>query len=81
MMKKIKLGEKYRDRISGFEGVATGRFEYLNGCVRYCLEGPHKDGERRELVVDEQDMETLKAEKPAPTAKRGGPRNDAITRR
>lgn len=24
-----KLGDKYRDRITGFEGTATGRAEYL----------------------------------------------------
>jgi hypothetical protein len=30
----IALGDKVRDSISGFDGIATGRFEYLSGCVR-----------------------------------------------
>ena len=33
-MEKIKLGDKVRDRISGFEGIATSRTEYLNGCFQ-----------------------------------------------
>lgn len=31
----IKLGEKVRDKVTGFEGIATSRVEYLNGCVQY----------------------------------------------
>ena len=33
----IKLGNKVRDKVSGAEGIATGRCEYLNGCVQYCV--------------------------------------------
>jgi hypothetical protein len=31
----IKLGELVEDKASGFQGIATQRCEYLNGCVRY----------------------------------------------
>lgn len=31
----ITLGNKVRDRVTGFEGIATSRLEYLNGCVQY----------------------------------------------
>ena len=34
----FKLGQRLRCRISGFEGIATTRIEYLNGCVQYCLQ-------------------------------------------
>lgn len=34
---EVVLGQKYRDRITGFTGVATSRHEYLNGCVRIAL--------------------------------------------
>ena len=34
----IKLGDKVRDRISGFEGIATGTAAYLNGCNRVLIE-------------------------------------------
>lgn len=33
----IQLGDKVRDRLTGFEGVATGRHEYLYGCTRFTV--------------------------------------------
>jgi hypothetical protein len=39
----IELGEKYRDEISGFEGVATGHAEYLYGCEQTMLSGSKHD--------------------------------------
>lgn len=29
------LGQKLRHRVSGLEGIAVSRTEYLSGCVRY----------------------------------------------
>ncbi len=41
----IILGSKVKDRITGFQGIATSRIEYLNGCVQYCVKPPvDKDG-------------------------------------
>ena len=34
---EFKLGSKLRDLVTGFEGVAIARVEYLNGCIQYCL--------------------------------------------
>lgn len=34
----IKLGKKVKDKVTGFEGIATARCEYLNGCTQYCVE-------------------------------------------
>lgn len=34
----VKLGDRVTDRISGFSGIATGRAEYLYGCVRVQVE-------------------------------------------
>ena len=31
----IILGEKVKDKVTGFEGIATSRVEYLNGCIQY----------------------------------------------
>lgn len=31
---KIQLGDKVRDTVSGFEGIATVRIEYISGCSR-----------------------------------------------
>lgn len=32
------LGQKCKDSITGFEGIATARHQYLYGCIRYTLE-------------------------------------------
>ncbi len=34
----MKLGHTYRDRITGFTGVATGHCEYLTGCHQTLLQ-------------------------------------------
>lgn len=34
---KITLGQKVKDKVTGYEGIATARVEYLNGCVQYCV--------------------------------------------
>lgn len=67
----VKLGETYRDGITGFEGVATGRFEYLHGCVRINLEG-QIDGKPHQEIFDEQRLTdspsaTSGGDRPAPT--------------
>ncbi len=42
---EIELGQKIRDRVTGLKGIATGRCEYLNGCVQYHLKPAlDKDG-------------------------------------
>ena len=71
---EVKLGEKYRDSITGWEGVAVGRYEYLHGCVRVGLEG-NKDGEPKEFVFDEQRLETLESVPVKSRATAGGPRD------
>lgn len=40
----VGLGRRYKDSITEFEGVATSRTVYLNGCVRVGLEGKEKPG-------------------------------------
>jgi hypothetical protein len=36
----IKLGKKYRDRVTGFAGVATGTTKWLTGCDTVILQPP-----------------------------------------
>ncbi len=52
----IELGKKYKDSITGLEGIATARTEYMFGCVRILLEGKKlkSDGTPNELWFDEQ---------------------------
>lgn len=37
MSKKIKLGSKVKDKVTEYEGVATGHCEYLTGCDTYLV--------------------------------------------
>jgi hypothetical protein len=42
---EIALGSKVKDKVTGYTGIATARHEFLNGCVRYSVQGPmEKDG-------------------------------------
>jgi hypothetical protein len=40
----IELGREYKDKISGFRGVCTGRCNYISGCDQALLSAPSKDG-------------------------------------
>lgn len=42
---EIKLGDKVRDRVTGFEGIATHRTEFMNGCVQILVSPRLKKGE------------------------------------
>jgi hypothetical protein len=57
----IRLGQKLRDKVTGFEGIATARCEYLNGCVQYCVLPPvDEKGERRDgIYIDQQQLEVV----------------------
>jgi hypothetical protein len=33
----IELGKKAKDKITGFEGLLTGRAQYITGCDQYLL--------------------------------------------
>ena len=33
----MELGQNARDKITGFEGIITGRAEYLTGCTQFAL--------------------------------------------
>lgn len=49
-MTKINLGDRCTDVVTGFKGIATGRCEYISGCVQILLlpkvkkDGAHRDG-------------------------------------
>lgn len=44
----IQLGDRARDRITGFAGVVTGRCEYITGCDQVLLAPQAKDGDFKE---------------------------------
>ncbi|NEU67926.1 hypothetical protein [Spirosoma agri] len=56
----FKLGQKLRCKVTGFEGIAIVKCEYINGCVQYCLKPPAKDGKMLEgEYVDQQQLEII----------------------
>jgi hypothetical protein len=65
----IELGKKYKDSITGFEGVATSRTTYISGCVHVGLQAPvDKDGKVPDTAFfDEERID------PESKVKTGGP--------
>ena len=56
---KIDLGKKYRCKITGYEGVATGFCEYISGCNQVLLAHSARDGESKSHWFDVQRLEEV----------------------
>ncbi len=67
----IKLGEKVKDSITGFTGIAIAKVEYLNGCVSIEVKSQKlKDGQPiKAHWFDEQNLTR------SSRAKSGGPQD------
>ena len=83
----VALGDKARDRISGFEGIATARTEFLNGCVRISLSPTvdEKGNAREDRWYDIEQVEVLERAvtefaPPPPLTAKGGDRPDHPSR-
>lgn len=61
---KVKLGDKVRDAVTGFEGIAVAKTEWLNGCMRITVQPPiDKDGKVPDsYTFDEPQLERVEAE-------------------
>lgn len=61
----IALGNTYKDRITGFTGVATGHVHYLTGCSQVLLQpSVGSDGNPRDSQwYDEQRLEQTTAKR------------------
>lgn len=64
-MATIELGRTYKDKITGFSGVAVGYCRYITGCNQVLLSPPLKeDGTYRDgHWVDEQRLDDVGAPK------------------
>lgn len=63
-----QLGDRVCDAISGFTGIITGRYEYLNGCIRYGI-SPTIDKEGKlpdTMVFDEHQIRVIEQQVVAP---------------
>lgn len=49
----IVLGDSYVDLVSGWEGVATAVYFYLNGCARVEVAAKDENGKPKGFVFDE----------------------------
>ena len=43
---EIELGDKVRDLITGYEGIAVAKTEFINGCVQFSVAKQLKRGEK-----------------------------------
>lgn len=70
------MGERYTDSVHAREGVATCYAIHLTGCNRVCLEWVDKDGDVKEMWVDETRLEGVelaaRENGPGPDPKRRG---------
>lgn len=83
-MFKIELGSKVKDKVTGFKGIVSGRYEYLYGCCRYSVQPEEltKEGKVADaLSFDEDALEILTQAKPHVMKKTGGPQRDPSPRK
>jgi hypothetical protein len=76
----IKLGERYRDRITGLEGTADSVHFYRNACERARLVHLH-DGEIKEAYFDAPDLIHVDSGAQASSPRTGGPARSMPPRR
>lgn len=56
----VKLGEKARDKVSGFTGIAVARTEWMYGCVRITIQ-PHVGSDGKKVDADTFDEPAVEA--------------------
>ena len=62
-MSKIKLGDRVRDKMTGFEGTVNARIEYMYGCTQFEVQ-PDVDktgAYRSHEWIDEPQLEIIKS--------------------
>ena len=47
----IKLGDKVKDKISGYKGIVTAIAKYLNGCTRILIEPTKLDDDGKLSLI------------------------------
>jgi len=75
--KDVVLGQRYKDPISGWEGIATSFHSYVYGCRRVTVSGVDENGKPDEFTFDEPQLVWTGSGHPATTAQlaqNGGPR-------
>ena len=72
---EINLGDKVKDKVTGFVGIAVAKTEFLNGCVQYSV-APKVGKDNKfpeEMGIDEQSLTVItKRRKPKEDDDNGG---------
>lgn len=78
----IKLGSKVRDTITGLQGTAIARTEWLHGCVRVTVQpNALRDGKPIDTsTFDEPQLELVEESATPPAPPRHGDRPNAARR-
>lgn len=69
----IILGDRYLDKQTGIEGVASAVYFYQHGCERVNIEVLNKDGELKEYGFDSPRLTHVQTGVTATTTRTGGP--------
>jgi hypothetical protein len=69
----IVLGDRYLDKQTGIEGIASAVYFYQYGCERVNIEVLNKDGELKEYSFDAPRLTHVETGVRATTTKTGGP--------
>lgn len=78
METKFRLGNRVKDIVTGFTGIATAKCEYLNGCIQYCVKPPVKEEDKMPegIYIDEGQLEFVDSGLIMPKKETGGPQQD-----
>ncbi len=85
----VELGDLVKDKITGLQGLVTGRTDWLYGCVRFVIQPTAlKDGavqdastfDEPQLIILKKGFLSNKVDR-ATTPRRHGPRNDKAAQR
>lgn len=78
---KINLGDKVKDTVTGYTGIAIARTQWLQGCDRILVQAPVLADSKipDDRAFDEPQLKILKraAIKSPENKKTGGPQRDA----
>ena len=74
----VVLGQKYRDKHTGFEGHAISVHFYEHACERVALKGLNGQGEIVEYFFDALELEDVETRETPKAEKTGGPHDRAV---
>jgi len=57
----IELGQKVKDKVTGFTGMATAKIEYMNGCIQFLVMPRQKKDDKKYPKGSYIDVEQLDA--------------------